>query len=322
VNLLETIEERAGEGQPEVSVLMPVYSTEALVGAAVASILGQQGCVAEILISDDRSADGTLAAVRRSVAGWKGRHHVRILRATRRLAIDHLGALVSLSSAPLLVQAHGDDVSHPERLARLLAIHRKRGASLITSLANVKVGGRIVPEPMPQGWSKGRIALSAFLETPNRIMSGARYALDRRVFEAFPRLDSDYLEVGHDALQAFRATLLGGVWLSPRHLVSYARRPEQWSSRMIDGRHPASIDFGLLLRRLEVMRAARRDLEHAERQRSVPAERIDEARALLGEAFPRVAGRLLDAAQQMRRLGRVPFWVTQERLARRRAGKK
>ncbi len=51
---------------------MPVYNTESLVGTAVASVLGQQNCVADILISDDQSPDGTLAAVRRTVEAWRG----------------------------------------------------------------------------------------------------------------------------------------------------------------------------------------------------------------------------------------------------------
>ena len=86
MDLLEPIEERPGEGTPELSVLMPLYNSARIAGDAVASVLRQEGCIAEILISDDQSSDGTLAAAREALAGWRGPHRIRLFRSRRRLA--------------------------------------------------------------------------------------------------------------------------------------------------------------------------------------------------------------------------------------------
>src|SRR5439155_18474810 len=50
MDLLEPTEDRPGEGTPELSVLMPLYNSARIAGDAVASVLRQEGCIAEILI--------------------------------------------------------------------------------------------------------------------------------------------------------------------------------------------------------------------------------------------------------------------------------
>ena len=315
MDLLEPIEERPGEGAPEVSVLMPLYNSAGIAGEAVASVLRQQGCIAEILISDDQSSDDTLAAARDALATWRGPHRVRVFRSRRRLIIDHIGALVAIATRPLLVQAHGDDVSRKDRLAKLLAIHRESGASLITSLASKPVGERLVHEPLPEDWSAGPVRLiSVVVSNPNAILAGARYAVDRRVYDLFPRLDSDYLPIGHDSLLAIRASLLGGVWFCAEHLILRPERRRQWSNRLWDNRTWETGRFGYCLHRMGVLRAAFRDLVHVKKEQTVPAEKIQSAAQLLTQVSQTVMNEMLDARDILHRRGLAPMWVRDDTI--------
>jgi glycosyltransferase involved in cell wall biosynthesis len=313
IDLLEPIEERPGEGVPEVSVLMPLYSSARIAGDAVASVLRQEGCIADILISDDQSPDGTLAAARQALAGWRGPHRVRLFRSRRRLIIDHIGALVAIATGNLLVQAHGDDISRRGRLARLLALHRESGASLITSLASKPVGERLQDEPLPENWPAGRVPqLRVVASNPNGILSGARYAVDRRVYDLFPRLDSDYLPIGHDSLLAIRASVLGGVWLCGEHLILRPERRRQWSNRLWDNRTWETGRFGYCLHRMGVLRAAHRDLAHVSKHKTVPADKIQAASKILTRASAIVVNELLDARDKLQRRGMAPMWVAED----------
>ena len=314
---LETIDERPGERPPDLSVLMPLRNSERIVGDAVASVLQQRDCIAEIVISDDQSTDDTLAAARRVVADWRGPHHVGVLRTTRRLAVDHVGALASVATARLLVQAHGDDISLPGRMARLMAIHRDSEPSLITSLAKTMTDAGIIDDSMSAGWSEGLLPLVSFaVQNPRGMLAGARYAIDRRVFEHFPRLDSSYLRSGHDALQAFRAWLLSGVWLCAEPLILRSSGPDQWSRRLWDDRRQASRDFGYSLRRLGVMRAMLRDLAHAREHGMAAADRVERAQHLVTQGIWVVAQKLLDARDELHDRGLVAMWVEEDALER------
>ena len=315
MDLLEPIEERPGEGTPEVSVLMPVYNSARITGEAVASVLRQQDCIADILISDDQSSDDTLAAARAALAAWRGPHRVRVFRSRRRLVIDHIGALVAIATGPLLVQAHGDDLSRQDRLARLLAIHRETGASLITSLASKPVAGGLEHEALPENWPAGPVPLiRVVVSNPNAILAGARYAVDRRLYDLFPRLDSDYLTIGHNSLLAIRASLLGGVWLCPEPLILRPERRRQWSNRLWDNRTWETGRFGYCLHRMGVLRAAFRDLVHVRDQQTVPAEKIQSAAQLLTKASQTVVNEMLDARDRLQRRGLAPMWVKEDTI--------
>ncbi|BBK39136.1 hypothetical protein STAQ_42140 [Allostella sp. ATCC 35155] len=314
--LLEPILERQGDREPELGIVMPIRNSQSRIVAAVRSVLEQRDCVADILISDDQSTDRTLAGARHAIEGWRGPHRVRLFRTTRRLAIDHLPTLVAASSQAFLVQAHGDDEQLPGRAATQRDVRRHSGASLVSCVAFQVRGERVRREILPPAVSEGFLAPAQLAGgTPIHMLSGSRLALDRRLYDAFPPLDSQYLSIGHDMLKSWRALLLGGIWIGAEPLLAVHWHDQQWSNRLWDTRRPESTLFASMLHRLAMLRALQRDIAHVEAAGTVPAERLAEVRRLSQNVWHQAVDRLLDAREVLHRQGLEPAWTDLDDLA-------
>lgn len=312
--MLEPVWERIGSQTPQLSVLMPVYRTPGFVTEAVQSVLEQQDIILEIFISDDASGDGTLPAALAAAKAYTGPHTVRVFRTRRRLAMDHLGALVAVARCDFMIEAHGDDLSPPGRMAKLLAHHRETGASLVTSLALDLRRGVPTAQAMPHGLAAGMQPPDVAVQPHPDILQGARYGFHRIIYAAFPPLTARYLPRGHDVLQAFRAQLTGGVYLSAEPLLIRRHHPDQWSRRLWDKRMPPADRFGYALSRLGILAVMRSELQHFESAHPGGADTrtladfiAADERVLLDE--------LLTARHKLRRHGFEPQWRTLDEIA-------
>jgi glycosyltransferase involved in cell wall biosynthesis len=100
-------------GVPELTVAIPTCNGARHLAEALRAILVQEGVAFELLISDDRSDDVTLAIVR-SEAGDRARIEVN----SERLGLaGNWNRCVALARAPLVAVFHQDDVMHPGHLA-------------------------------------------------------------------------------------------------------------------------------------------------------------------------------------------------------------
>jgi glycosyltransferase involved in cell wall biosynthesis len=107
--------------QPEVSVIIPTRDRRALVCEAVASVLAQRGCTAELIVIDDGSCDGTDTALA-ALADGRIRYQWQPARGVS--AARNAGA--RLARAEWLAFLDSDDLWRPQKLARQLAFHRAR----------------------------------------------------------------------------------------------------------------------------------------------------------------------------------------------------
>ncbi|NHC45131.1 glycosyltransferase family 2 protein [Motilibacter aurantiacus] len=98
---------------PVVSVLLPAYNAERFVGAAVQSVLGQSFTDFELIVIDDGSTDGTLAALRAF-----DDPRVRLLSRENRGLVPTLVEAAGLARGTYLARMDADDVSLPGRLRR------------------------------------------------------------------------------------------------------------------------------------------------------------------------------------------------------------
>lgn len=303
---------------PDATVLMPLYNSAGMVAEAIASVLEQRGCILDILVSDDRSDDASLAEAEAVTAAYSGPHGLRLFAAGARLGIDHLHQLIDRAVCRIVVEAHGDDVSRPGRMARLLEIFHQTGAALVVSLADLRrekddlVPVVLKPENRP-GWQTLEQCVPPM---GNGLFGGARYAFDRIIHDLFPRLDSRLIPSSHDRLQAFRAGLLGRLWLTEERLLVQGVHPQQGSMALVDQRDRVTADFGWSLRHLSALRAMQGDAAYAREHGIVDDERYAMASALLTAATGHYLQQLLDSRDALVRSGDQVRWVPHEELHR------
>jgi hypothetical protein len=129
---------------PPLAVVMPVRNALPFLDESIASILGQSFADFEFAIYDDSSDDGSSEGLRQ----WAQRDpRIRLARGDERLGpAGSSQAAVEMSRAPLVARMDADDVSHPDRLRRLMEVFAAHpDAVLAGSLSRViGPGGRLL----------------------------------------------------------------------------------------------------------------------------------------------------------------------------------
>ncbi|MEM8598300.1 MAG: glycosyltransferase [Bacteroidota bacterium] len=115
---------------PRVSVVMSVYNGERYLRQAVDSILAQSFRDFELLCIDDGSADATPEIL----AAYAARDaRVRVLSQENRGLIASLNRGVSEARGGLIARMDDDDVSHPERFERMVAVFEREPETVLVS---------------------------------------------------------------------------------------------------------------------------------------------------------------------------------------------
>ena len=126
------------------TVAVPTYRGSAHVAEALQSILSQEGVAFELIVSDDRSEDETLDAVR-AVAGDRAQIEIN----PRRLGLaGNWNRCVELCRTPLVSIFHQDDVMKPGHIAaHVAALASDEAIGLVASATEAIDGrGESVPE--------------------------------------------------------------------------------------------------------------------------------------------------------------------------------
>ena len=214
---------RSNAAAPRASLLLLAYNQERFIEAAARSCLDQEGEPLEIVFSDDASSDASYEILRRVAAEYRGPHRVVVRRNETNLGITgHYNRLLDASCGKLLITAAGDDTSHRERAARLLAAWdaTDRRADLIAShlvdvdAAGVEHGVLKVDDLAASGGVDGWLRHRPFI-------IGAGHAFTRRMMKTFGPLDPAMHH--EDQVMLFRALALGGAVTVDAPLVRYRR---------------------------------------------------------------------------------------------------
>jgi|GEM_PF-768196 len=202
---------------PPVTLLMLAYNQEKLVEEAMRGALAQDYPNLEIVVSDDASADRTFEIIRAVAESYSGPHRLIVNRMPENAGIfPHLYAAIALSSGRLIVGAAGDDISYPNRVARLAEEWRRTGADALFSDWDV-IGeqGELI--------RKGRPAVTPTVDVgayfPGRRVEhimGVGSAYARSVFEEVP------LPEGVNFAEDFFFTLMLAL---KRRTVAYVDEP-------------------------------------------------------------------------------------------------
>ena len=100
---------------PLVSVVLPARDGGALLAPAVSSVLGQTERDLELLLVDDGTTDGSVAALDRSDP------RLRVIPSPGRGVVDALNAGLLAARGRFIARMDADDLSYPDRLATQLA---------------------------------------------------------------------------------------------------------------------------------------------------------------------------------------------------------
>jgi hypothetical protein len=154
-------------------------------------------------------------------AAYEGPHKLVLNRNERNLGLTaHVSRVTALATGGFIVQNAGDDVSHPERVARLAAAWRA-GAGRVTAVHSAvrRLGadGRVADYPPSRPPMAGVTPLEVIRD--GRHLIGAALGWDRRVFDVFGPLPSPALV--EDRPIAFRASLLGEIAWIDEPLLDY-----------------------------------------------------------------------------------------------------
>lgn len=219
---------------PRVTLGLVTYRQESYVRHALRSVLAQTYAPLEVVVCDDASPDRTFELACEEANTYSGAHTVRLHRNESNLGIGNFNRLMELATGDFIVIAHGDDLSMPERVARLVAAWRRTGASMVTSNALIldaqgQTGGLTVPADFAPPNTIVDIAAGGW----NPTLWGAVLAWHRDVFDVFGPLDPDRSAVTTDWILPFRAAALHGIHYLDQPLVQIRQHPDQKQQRYI-----------------------------------------------------------------------------------------
>jgi len=261
---------------PMVSICLPTYNQASYIEATLRSLLAQTYSPLEIVIADDCSPDGTADIIDRMTTEYRrggGVHEIRFYRNEMNLGgLRNYEKVFSLAKGELIVDAGGDDVAEPDRVARIVEawINANEQPTVI-----VHDGWRIDPQGRRIGVLEGR----GFVE----LALGAATAYTPDVVRKFSPVET---QSGYeDHIFGFRALMLGpGLKISDK-LIEY--RVGSGVSSVLMSHRPIDIkDAGWTI---DSCRQSLKDLESKKSQLS--SDRYQELKEQITDYLKRTSAR-------------------------------
>jgi len=300
--------------QPELTVLLPIFEQERFVSDAITSVLHQRDIACEILICDDASSDRTWQTALRTLARFLSQeadassqlaHTVRVRHNSRTLGRMNIHDMATSATCDIRVQAHGDDVSHPERMRRIANVFLNTAVRFVASgMRMMNDAGIVDPDATitaPEGFFSVDIALS---RPP--WMVGAVEAWHASLLTEGRSLTMDYAPVGHDRIMGLRAALRDAGYCISEPLVDRRQHDNQWTLALADTATSPTRAHGWAVIRTMILSAAIDEIDAAEDQKIITANEADEYRtncvaqlAANNRDVRMFAGQLIDEGRRM-----------------------
>ncbi len=304
--------------RPQVTVLMPVFRQGRYVAEAVESVLAQQGIVCEIILSDDASGDETLQRAIDAVHAARGthRHTVRVRRGSQRLRRWHVIRLIDEARTDVIVQAHGDDRSMPDRMKRLHAAMVEHDAAFVASLTvSIDASGeRTAVDSATVSTDPPSVRSVPFDEAVQRPTwaIGAAEAWSARALQLFRPLDERNAPLAHDRIVLMRAALLERAVLIEAPLVERRVHPENWHDRLVDDGSALRRKHGWAVGRAVIYDTVLRDIDDAEKSGLCEPHIATAARALADDQLRSAVSVLRTSHGEMLAQGYRLVWQADE----------
>ncbi len=206
--------------KPLVSYVVTTYNIEEFVEESVKCAFAQTYSPLEIVLSDDCSSDRTYEIMKKMVENYYGPHKIILNRNECNLGITkHMNkAYLELANGEIIIAAHGDDVSLPERTEKSYAYLSEHldVTALSFSMEAFDEQGQVLDKHSAK---VERIHEYNFQGGGN-IPAPSR-CFYKKVMETFGPLNDDCPT--EDELISFRALLLGKNVFLPECMVKYRK---------------------------------------------------------------------------------------------------
>jgi glycosyltransferase involved in cell wall biosynthesis len=317
-----------GNRRPLATFYVMAYNQERLIREAVEGALRQTYSPLELVLSDDCSSDATFTIIQEIVKGYAGPHRVVLNRNERNLGIsEHLNRILQLASGELIVAADGDDVSLPERTARLVDawLRHEKPAALVSGISSIDAAGSRTRDGAwfaryhPVEMATRDASLLRFSKEGRPMLSTCCAAFSRELCDAFGPLPPDiWIE---DSIISLRAWLFDRIVYIPDTLVNYREHESSITNRIVPretqhARHQAEhlLRKEMLWRR-EALMVIGPDLDLAVRRRWITRSMCEEIKRRVKSRSDRY--RVIEEwwdVGWVTRLGRFLFMIGSGRL--------
>ena len=209
-------------GNTKVTFALIAYNQEEYIQDALASAFSQTYTPLQIVVSDDCSTDRTFEIVSRIVAGYAGPHEVVVNRNPQNLGIGgQVRRIADLATGDIVIMAAGDDISAPERSAKIVARFDADPAvkAVFSDVSHIDETGAVLCEKVGNWTAEQPITLKALVQRGGGIDIGASYSYRRECF--FWPWEYPVTIMNEDRLLPFRAALLGRLDYIDEPLVKY-----------------------------------------------------------------------------------------------------
>lgn|GEM_PF-2084644 len=312
---------------PKVTIALFTYNQEQWVRASLESVLAQDYANLEIIVSDDASSDGTVGVIESVLAEHAGstQAEVRLVARQKNLRREHTPTIGREATGDLVVIAHGDDLSFPDRVSKVVEVWKATRSGWVGCNAiQVDADGRAAGPYLP-GQKQVTLGLSEVAGGWRGEMLGATGAFEPSLFTdpAFIPTDDVPLPGGWDHILPFRAALRGeGLSWTPEPLVAYRRHPGQRSREINDWTAGNEVwEETLRAHSLPVLTHLRHELQHYLKHHP---ERADLRRfaPVLDQAVLQFLDDWARIRSQLRSAGWKTTWLSRDELAMVQAARK
>lgn len=282
----------------------------------IASVLGgafaQTYRPLQIVVCDDASTDGTFELATELAKDSPPGVEVVLHRNDSRLGIGNCDRMVSLAKGEFIVMAHGDDVSLPNRVERLVEAWRSHDCSMVTSNAIVIDENDVQLGPYSAMTDRYDLSAEALAGGGwNKAILGAVLAFEPAVFTHFGPLDPARSAFVHDWILPYRAALLRGIRYLPEPLMHYRIHGGNYSSQFLDARQDdAEHDESHQANRIIQLDYMLHDTRVAYKRGLIPRERADDLSERLRRSIVKTAGHFSVARNGLLASGKRARWLS------------
>ncbi len=212
------------KNKPLITFVLLSYNQEQFIRDAIEGALSQTYSPLEIIFSDDCSTDSSFEIFKEAAAGYKGPHQIVLNQNEKNMGMGgHLNNVMELANGEVIVVAAGDDISLPNRVARIQEVYEQsngRAKSIFSNNIEIDEYGRVLDVPV---WipAKDKTYHTNELVNEDTILSGCSHAWSREVFDLFGPLLTPV--VCEDMVIPFRSSLLGEIIYIDESLVKHRR---------------------------------------------------------------------------------------------------